>query len=242
MDVNIVVCDDDIKIHQELSYRFVDIEVQSNILLHIAYFENPCELVHYMEGNNEINIAIIDVDMPKLNGFEVAEKLRQRYKKNAILIFLTSMDHSVFESFAYQPFRFIRKSKLNMEFQNAVFSAIEQIKMDKNRETLVVRSEYESVKIMQSDIYYLEYMSRKIECHMKDHSIYYMNDTMKSTYAVLDETLFKWAHSGCIVNLQYIKKIEKDCIVLDDDSKILVSRAKKEQLKKDFLQFWGNKI
>ena len=56
--------------------------------------------------------------MPELDGFEVAEKL-QSSKKNALIIFITSHEDKVYQSWKYQPFWFVRKS--HMEDLNVVF-------------------------------------------------------------------------------------------------------------------------
>ena len=53
-------------------------------------------------------IYLLDIEMPGMNGLEVAKEIRTMDKR-AVIIFITSYSDYVFSSFEVQPFRFVNK-------------------------------------------------------------------------------------------------------------------------------------
>ena len=54
-------------------------------------------------------VLLADIEMPGTNGIEVCRRLWQN-SENPVMIFLSSKESLVFDTFEVQPFRFIRKS------------------------------------------------------------------------------------------------------------------------------------
>ena len=58
----------------------------------------------------EPELILLDIDMPRLTGFDIAGELLQRNNR-ALLIFITNQESLVYETFQYKPFDFVRKSR-----------------------------------------------------------------------------------------------------------------------------------
>lgn len=75
----------------------------------------------------EYHIFLLDIEMPEMRGFEVAEQLN-RMLAEPLIIFITGYEQLVFESFDYRPFDFlledimltgvVRKETINYIFEN----------------------------------------------------------------------------------------------------------------------------
>lgn len=104
MEVNIVVCDDESGIHRELAELFEQFFTKNGKRYHADYYTDPRVFLANALTDKSIDIVFMDIDMPKMNGFDAAAKMRATCGEEIILIFLTSMDNYVYESFAYQPF------------------------------------------------------------------------------------------------------------------------------------------
>ena len=79
----------------------------------------------FLQANEPFDLIFMDIDMPVINGMEVAALLRER-NSNAALIFISSYEHFVFESIRYMPFRFIRKGLYQKELPEAVQSFLKE--------------------------------------------------------------------------------------------------------------------
>ena len=106
--IRIAVCDDNIaildKLHNIVKEEFLnytdDFEIRtitSGVVLLNEHIHAPFDVI------------FLDIDMPKLTGFDVAKKLRDAFS-SSFIIFVTSHSELVYESMDFQPFHFIRKN------------------------------------------------------------------------------------------------------------------------------------
>ena len=104
--MNIAICDDDIEFCTTLKRQLTDC-LQYNDIIDIYYsgemFLAGCKKCNY-------DAVFLDLYMGGMTGFETAEKLAHCGKETDI-IFLTSNDLMVYDSFEYQPFYFLRKAQ-----------------------------------------------------------------------------------------------------------------------------------
>lgn len=101
--MKIYICDDEEKILQDLSVLVNACCPESMI----SSFSSGKELVNNLYKQN-CDILLLDIDMPEINGMEVAKELSNLSRK-PILVFITSHDELVYQSFQYHPFGFIHK-------------------------------------------------------------------------------------------------------------------------------------
>lgn len=62
----------------------------------VAQFENPEEALAYAQ-ENPIELAVLDIKMPKMSGIELAVKLRERYPE-LLVVFISAYDEYIRES------------------------------------------------------------------------------------------------------------------------------------------------
>lgn len=231
--LRIGICDDDRII---LDYVYDKIKLISAELgkeVSVEKFLNGSEVLS--RKNDDIkpfDILFLDIDMPLVTGFEVAEIIRESNQRT-IIIFLTSMDHLVYESFKYRPFRFIRKERLDEELVEVISSAINIIEKSVVHKC-VFSTDMGEVMIPIRDILYFESINRRVYLHTED-SEYVLKGTQFSH--VVNEFApksFILIHRTCLVNLKYIFSIGKIDITLDNGTRLPMSRYKVQDVKKAF--------
>ena len=84
--MKIVVCDDNFNIISEIKEMLNEYSAIKNVPLEISDFDNGNAV---LESNDNYNIAILDVEMPDMNGIALGEELRKR-NKQIVLIYLTA--------------------------------------------------------------------------------------------------------------------------------------------------------
>ena len=94
MEIKTILVDDEIlamRLFELECARFEDIRI-------IAKFESPVKAIAYAE-EHDVDMAILDIEMPEMNGIELGKELRKR-RKDIILIFITA--HTQYAMDVYQ--------------------------------------------------------------------------------------------------------------------------------------------
>ena len=88
MNIRIAIVDDNtflIKAVEEKLSFFEDLQVRFNAM-------NGADLLEQLEENNNIDLILMDIEMPILNGIEATEKVKQKYPQIKIIM-LTVFDN-----------------------------------------------------------------------------------------------------------------------------------------------------
>ena len=126
--LTIAVCDDDPAFAytltqklRELCAHYVPDHIDCQIL---PEFTSATEVLRYL-SKYSIDILFLDIVMPQTNGFQLAGVLMERYP-NTLILFVSAHDDFVYKSFAFNPFRFLRKEHLAKELPYALQKAVEK--------------------------------------------------------------------------------------------------------------------
>ena len=126
--LNIAICDDS----EEDALTAKKIVKDTLAGLHTAN-ETVCySSAEDIEKKEFLDILVLDIDMPEVSGLELAEELR-RNNVNIIIIFLSNHEEFVFRAIEFQPFRYIRKIKINSEMPIAIQSALKLINSQEDK-------------------------------------------------------------------------------------------------------------
>lgn len=134
----IAICDDDSKITSRLESGIRAIFKNLKDGVDVSVFLNGADLIDTIKKEKiHYDILLLDVDMPNISGLEVAKILRET-NEDIIIIFISSYEKYVFDSFEYNPFRYIRKNRIKEELSIALKSAYALYKKAKE-DTLLLK-------------------------------------------------------------------------------------------------------
>lgn len=102
----LAICDDDILLCANLRRKLAAFDTGGNKLFVDEYHSGEELLKGACRCNYDA--VFLDLYMEGMSGFDTAKALAER-KSEARIIFLTSNESLVFDSFEYQPFYFLRK-------------------------------------------------------------------------------------------------------------------------------------
>lgn len=160
--LTILICDDEKLFAESLCIKLRDIIAKGkycDFQYDIIVSSNSTLAIDYCI-NNTVDIAFLDIDMPGINGFDMATVLNER-QKNTKLIFVSNFDHFVYTSLKFKPFRFIRKSVIDKELKEAFDSALSEIFIDNG--FLILSNKYLNEKVLYSNIMYIESKGNYVE-------------------------------------------------------------------------------
>ncbi|WP_370774978.1 LytR/AlgR family response regulator transcription factor [Anaerobutyricum hallii] len=205
MPINIALCDDEpesLTIIQGELYKSAE---KLNIEIETYVYNNGNKIVDLIcKDKEDFDILFLDIDMPDISGLEVAKKLREK-DSDIILIFISAHEQYVFESIEYNPFRYIRKSRIEKEILLALKAAYARVEEMKDS-YIVVKTEESEVRVKHSDIMYFETTARKVGIHLNDGEVFIVRKTIRGLSEELNDEHFIKVHSGCVVNARYIYK------------------------------------
>ncbi|SFA69414.1 DNA-binding response regulator, LytR/AlgR family [Acetitomaculum ruminis DSM 5522] len=240
-ELNIVLCDDNVNIIQEVKQLLSQISSKSNFDFWINAYTSSTELIKDLKtGRMDFHMIFLDIDMPENSGFDIAKIIASLDYDNYFLIFLTAYSNYVYEAIKLSPFRYIRKSHMDTELPEAIESALKIIERENEDEFIMLLTQNYIKKIAQKDIVYFELVDRKLIIHMKNTGTFIIRKTMKELYASCNPDNFAWINSGCIVNLRYVNKLENNTVLLDNGTQLYISRTRKVEFKKKFLSYWSD--
>lgn len=206
----------------------------------LNYFDNSEALINKIVNKKEYpDIVILDIDMPKLNGFETAKLLKDTYP-DILLLFYTVHEQYVFEAFQFQPFRYIRKAYVETELKLALEAAWHLIE-NSHEKYITLKSTDETIKVKISEIVFFETNKRRCDVHLAGRTIN-VRKTIKELYSEIDSPEFVMIHSGAVVNVRYIKSYSSYDITLENDERLVVGRNHTKSVKSALAKYWGSRI
>ncbi len=230
--LNIAVCDDN-KLFLEKFAETVSslIKEEHNIIK----FTNPNDLLHRIEdySDDSIDIVITDIEMPGLNGLNMAKELKTLHPRIQF-IFVTNYTEYIQEVFAVNPIYYILKPVDETKLAEALKKAIEQLS-ESDKKCFNVTSKNKILRIRYDEIKYIESYSRKIIIH----------ETKRNTELLmkLDDfekelpPYFLRIHKSYSVNMNMIRSINNNLIELFSGEVIPVAKVKYPEIKKSILRF-----
>ena len=128
---------------------------EKNAEYRLFSFSNPLNFLASAK-EEKFDLSFLDIDMPEMNGLEVANELAD-ICKNGQIIFLSQREDLVFECLKFHPFGFIRKSKLIDDFSlmmNQYYQTISNAESDETKIDIIDKTKTVSFKI--KEIVYIE--------------------------------------------------------------------------------------
>jgi len=234
--ITILVCDDKKEFAHLLNIKLRDIIAKGkycDLQYNIIVMENPTQAMDFCT-NNTVDISFLDIDMPDINGFDLATTLNAT-QTNIKLIFVSNFDHFVYTSLKFKPFRFIRKTKIDTELKEALDSALNEIFI--NTGFLILSNKYSNERILYSNILYIESKGNYAEINTVDGNRYLHRTTLSKLCETLDNFDFVRIHAGFAVSLSKIKYINSDTVELKNGITLKVSRKYNGELKERFYKY-----
>ena len=184
--------------------------------------------------NHEVDLMFLDLNMPKLKGFEFLKALQNPPK---VIVTTAYQEHALegFElnilDYLLKPFSFERfvKAINKVEVKKEVSTpATPNIK--KEEDSLFLRSSKKIVQVKTDDILFIESLRNYISITLKDKEIQ-VREKISDIINVLPENDFIQTHKSFIVAKKHINEIEGNRIFINDFV-IPIGKTYKMNLKK----------
>lgn len=238
--INIAVCDDDKKeltiinnFLKEFSARYNDREFKIDI------YNSSFDLSEELQRGKSYDLYLLDIIMPDIDGIKLGEEIRQG-QEDAFIIYLTTSEEFALEAYQVMAFNYLLKPLDKQIFNNILHKAIAKIDND-NKKRITVKTKNGSVILENRQIVCAEYCNHAV-IYSLDNSAEIISNTSRESFDVmikelLDDNRFLKCHKSYIVNMNYIKEINRKNFVLKNDIIIPIASANYKNTKQKFFDF-----
>jgi len=219
MNISIAVCDDEKHQHQYIETLLTEWAAKNNIQADLNFFESAEHFKARQDKDSSYDILLLDIQMGGQDGIALAKELRKTDEK-AIIIFITAIPDFIQEGYDVSALHYLIKPIDEGKLFAVLDRAVKQLA--KTERTLLLPVDAEMVRILETDIIYIESFAHHLEISLKTGHITVKMPTYKFEQQL--GTHFIRCHRSYIVNMKYISKITKADIILDNGKAIPLSR------------------
>lgn len=231
---HIVICDDEKEILNDMYKKIQDCFNKNAVQAKYTCIDDARDLMVRMQ-NESIDVLFLDIDMPYYNGLEIAGYMsRQEHK--TILIFVTSHDALVYQTFAYRPFGFVRKTHIDEELDELAVRIRKELL--ENQQELIIQKGQEICRLLFSDLIYIEAEGNYLVLQLKNEK-FRIRETMTNMESKLCGKGFIRCHKGYMVNTCYIEKYKNAEILVklrEESMTIPVGRSYEKDVRRQIFE------
>jgi len=224
-----IIVDDD-----ELSRNIIEDLVQETEDLELVKScENAVEAYNILR-EQQIDLAFLDIEMPKMNGMELLQSLSGPTQ----VILITSHTEYAPESYEHEVTDFIVKPVSHGRYLKAIEKVRKKAETSTSRKSgdkLFIKADSRLVQLDPNDIMYVEALGNYVNIYTEKERLT-VHFTMKEIEARLSDHDFLRVHRSYIVKLDRIESIEDNTIAISG-KRIGIGRAYKEDLQKRLKMF-----
>ena len=202
--------------------------VSKKIYCKVEFYQNPELLYLDFTEKKKFDICFLDIEMPQMNGIELAYKIRENDKLVRV-VFLTSHKEFIRVGYKVKAFDFISKEDIREELPDVMDRLL--LNLEEYRESIyVIQTNSRIEKISYDDIIYIYKEGQNAKFVLKDGETQERISLRKVAEKLSDDE-FVFVERGYIINLSHIKKISSREIELSNGEKKLASRERIHEIR-----------
>ena len=200
--------------------------------LQIDFFPSAERFLFAYEDKRNYDLLFLDIEMGKMNGVDLAKKLR-RMGARLQLVFVTGFMDYISEGYDVEALHYLMKPVTEEKLEQVLGRWLERAK---TREKEIVLSLQEGiVRVPLYEIRYIEVQKNYVTVHAGED--YCVKRTLQELEKELDDSFFR-VHRSYIIGLRYIKRILKAEVILKDDTSIPLSRKLYDKLNQALIKYF----
>ncbi len=236
--IRIAICDEEHGFCQRLEVYISNCMKNDGISYHIDTFNQGERFAALGIGMAQYTVVFLDVKMSKLDGIDIARKIR-KISKEIFVVFVTANENYALEGYKVDAVRYILKGAENL--QNEINECMNAIIEKLNYQ--IVRKQFKfsegTREIALDRLLYIESRLHKLEFHVAEDEmkIYTMYEVLNKVANELENDNFIRIHQSYLVNLKYIKAVQRYKVILDNGVELMIPKVRYMMVKDRFWEY-----
>lgn len=212
------------------SERYPDHPVQA------SYFDNPYDLLEALEKSGGYDLYLLDIIMPHMSGIDLAQKIRQRGERVKLIFLTTSREYGI-EAIGMKASGYLIKPIQEQELFDTVLSCIEELAPE-NNPSIVVKTKLGLTRVQVSELMLIESFDHTRELTLRGRGRLETTAKLSELDGLLRAaSCFISPHRAYLVNMEYIRGINNNSILMTDGRQIPVSKKLYANTKAAYLDY-----
>ena len=228
----VFLCDDEPKFLSDLAEKVRQVLPDSEI----TTYSDGVRLLEALSDAG-CDILLLDIDMPGLNGLDIAGQLShptQQVDQKPLLIFVTSHDELVYDSLQFHPFGFVRKGHVDSELPRVLQDSVHELSGHERH--FCFHAANADVKLPLDEILYFESEGNYIRLYA-DTGEYRFRDTLSAIENALSDSGFVRIHKGFLVNQAAVRRLTSEEADLRNGVKLAIGRTYSEAARRRLMRY-----
>ena len=237
MKLNIAICDDEqnqIEYIKDIASAWAE---TSGHFPHFAEFPSAEAFLFDYAENQNYDILLLDIEMAKMNGIELAKKVREGNDRVQI-VFITGYPDFMSEGFEVAALHYLMKPVKKEKLFSVLDRAV--IGLAQKEDSLILETDNGIMRVKFSEI-----MSAEAKGHETLLTLIDKQESVKIGINDLEKQVddsFVRSHRSYLVGLRHITRITKTDVILDNGALIPLSRRMYAEVNQKFINFYRGKM
>ena len=218
--MNILICDDS----NEDALQLKDIIIDSRPNTHVSLLHDGMDVFEFFDSGILPDVCFLDIIMPKINGIDLAEKLRGKGYLGHIVFLTNSSDYAV-QSYKVKAFSYLLKPAGKEEVAH-LLDELETALKAADTGGIRVKTRNLFKFLLFKEISHAEVIGRTVVYRLTN------GDEVKERARFLDitpvllaDSRFAQCHRSFVVNMDDVYKIENNNVVMNSGKNIPITKT-----------------
>ena len=232
--MRIAICDDE-EVQQKLLEKYLEEWAgQNHIPLATALFPSAEAFLFAWEDDKNYDLLILDIEMGKVNGMELAGTIR-RQDEDIPILFVTGYDRYMAQGYEVAALHYLLKPIQKEKF----FAVMDKLKQkEKPEEKLFFQTDNGVISLAISKIWYIEANAHQCILYTAEEE-HVLHASIGEMIKYLEkQPAFIRCHRSYLVNILHVAAIVKPELILDDKRRLPVSRSAEKSVNQAFIEFY----
>lgn len=233
MHIRIAVCDDEVAQGEWLRNLLLEWAQAALLQLEIHLYTSAEELLFAKDDHVGFDLALLDIQLGAMDGMTLAKELR-KIDPSLQIIFITAYPDFAVEGYEVEALHYLMKPVGPEKLKATLDRAFQRI--NQPRPSLWVRTPMGQVRILLEALYYAEAVGHDVMLHMQE-GVIVARMSINELEEQLQEGFFRCQRSF-IVNLRYVRRIDRSAILLDNGQEVPLSRKLYHSIHQAFIRYF----
>lgn len=208
--------------------------------MEFSKFSGAETMVYELQAGAYFDIYVLDIEMPGMNGMELARGIRRKYP-DVCIIFVTSYSRFALESYEIDAYQYILKDKLTKRLPRVMEKFFGRTAEETEASYYTISTNSRLARFRFKDIIWI-YKEEKNAVFVTKERTYKQRMSLNDVCKLLPEGDFVFIERGIIVNIPHISGVDKNVIILSNGESLTASRAYLKKVKEDITRYWSRQI
>lgn len=232
MIFNIAICDDEPKDIEILQTHLQKISMELDVDFKMTIYNNSRNILAEYTASGLYHILFLDVEMPFIDGIELAKRIWALPDRSVRIIFVSSYPRYMKESFDVQAFQYLTKPYSYEDLRKIIIQIIQDYE-NSQMTKLLVHTDFSEELVNLSDIISVRSLNSKqklLLVVMKQKEIE-VTGLIGDWEKELGNKGFVSPCRGFLINIQHLHYFKVNELVMSDGSIIPLSRRKEKNIR-----------